>query len=168
MSKKRMKRRADHLHKEWKKTELDIDKLAENMIEAFSKFNTQLRCPNCKNKITENNVRICPECGNNLVTHRTLKENKDFIRTYVKDLLYEQSLIIRKLRKEIRSLKGEYILEEFPIIENNCPICGGKLKEERSNPPATSFPFDPRPTYIIKICKKCGHRWQNTLELQET
>jgi len=81
---------------------------AEKLMGNLKILNEINECPNCKSAI-ENNEKICPKCGTELKT-KTIKENMDYIRSYLQDVSYTQNETIQELVNEIKRFKK--IIEE--------------------------------------------------------
>ncbi|MFX1327978.1 MAG: hypothetical protein ACFE91_07520 [Promethearchaeota archaeon] len=121
--------------------------LAEKLMENLRILNEVKECPDCKTLIEEN-MKICPKCGNEFKDRLTYEENMEYIRGYIQDKIYTQNEIIHeldnKLTKYEKIIEENELLDLFGLKKQLEPIHNTKWKEfsiwefPRGRPPSFS------------------------------
>lgn len=131
--------------------------LAEKLMENLKILNEIKECPDCKT-IIEENMKICPKCGNHIENKLTYEENMDYIRAYIQDKIYTQNEIIQKLSKKLS--RYEKIIEENELEdlfgikrEQDSMFFSPALTEvhESTFPWPTGWPSQPRDYRVIRV-----------------
>jgi len=126
--------------------------LAEKLMENLRILNKIKDCPNCKTVIEEN-MKICPKCGNDIKNKLTYDENMDYIRKYLIDVRYTGSVIIHEKKQEIKKLREIIRDQNLEMGKKICSECNGTgiIYVEH---PGFMFAFNPNER-VERRCSNC-------------